>query len=379
MAGETWNRSAARRGGHPSSTHNAPDAACRWAQRGVTVGHGDRQPGRHAHHYAGLSLVGASVGFVTSLLDAAPTLGDDGLLTVVPAKLDALADVPHPFPYQGSKRALAHAILPFLPQDTATLVEPFAGSAALSIATRYAGLAERAVVNDVNAPLMAMWQAIVTDAETLADRYEEMWNESLDDPKAFFLARRTEFNQTSDPAILLYLLNRIVKGAVRYGKNGAFNQSADNRRLGAKPATVRERLTRTAKVMKGTEVNAGSYEPHLIEAGPADVVYMDPPYQGVTNVADHRYMAGLGREDFERALRKANDNNVSFIVSYDVVREDNKYGQRLHDDLGLTHLHVVAGRSAQSTLSGGTDVTVESLYLSPALVARLGGLESLIG
>jgi DNA adenine methylase len=317
---------------------------------------------------------------VTSLLDAAPIVGDDGILTLMPGKLECLADVPHPFPYQGSKRALAHAILRFLPADTATLVEPFAGSAAVSIAARYARLVERTVINDVNGPLMAMWQRIVSDPGELADQYEEMWNESLVDPKAFFLAKRNEFNKTNDSATLLYLLNRIVKGAVRYGRTGLFNQSADNRRLGAKPSTVRERLTRTSKVMAQTQVHSGSYESLLIEAGPTDVVYMDPPYQGVTNVADHRYMSGLVREDFERALREANENDVSYIVSYDVVREDNKYGERLHDDLGLDHLHIVAGRSAQSTLGGGSEVTVESIYLSPALVARLkDGPEGLFG
>ncbi|MDR3323915.1 MAG: DNA adenine methylase, partial [Zoogloeaceae bacterium] len=42
--------------------------------------------------------------------------------------------IPQPFQYQGSKRALAARILRYLPSGTARLVEPFAGSAALSIA-----------------------------------------------------------------------------------------------------------------------------------------------------------------------------------------------------------------------------------------------------
>lgn len=311
---------------------------------------------------------------MATLPELAPAPGDDGIPTVVPAKLGCLADVPHPFPYQGSKRALAHAILRYLPGGTATLVEPFAGSAAISIAARHADMAQRSVINDVNAPLMAMWQAIVANPGRLADQYEAMWQASLRDPKEFFLGQRRAFNATKDPAILLYLLNRIVKGAVRYGKTGLFNQSADNRRLGARPATVRDRLMRTSKAMRGTEVRAGSYEPLLVSAGPADVVYLDPPYQGVTNVPDHRYMTGLVRADFERALARANGHGVSYIVSYDAVREDAKYGEVLRPDLGLTHLHVVAGRSAQSTLSGGNDVTIESLYLSPALTERLGGI-----
>ena len=45
--------------------------------------------------------------------------------------------VPHPIPYQGSKRNLAPAILGYFPGGVATLIEPFAGSAALTLATAH--------------------------------------------------------------------------------------------------------------------------------------------------------------------------------------------------------------------------------------------------
>ncbi len=293
------------------------------------------------------------------------------MLTVTPGRTADPDEVPHPFPYQGSKRALARAVLGFLPDDTGALVEPFAGSAAVSIAARHAGIAAAAVISDVNAPLMALWRRILDDPRRLADEYESLWQAAAPDPKAFFFRARDQFNRTREPALMLYLLNRIVKSAVRYSKAGDFNQSADNRRLGARPDTVRDRLVRTSATMAGTGIAAGPYEEHLARAEPRDVVYLDPPYQGVTNTADHRYLAGLARTDFERALRDANDAHVSYIVSYDAVRPDNKYGEPLDPALGLTHLHLPAGRSAQSTLGGGSDVTIESLYLSPALVARL--------
>ncbi|MFF2652138.1 Dam family site-specific DNA-(adenine-N6)-methyltransferase [Streptomyces sp. NPDC058045] len=315
-----------------------------------------------------------SLGLNATLFETPPPVGESGLAEITIEKLAELQDAPHPFAYQGSKRALAHAVLRYLPNDTETLVEPFAGSAAISIAARHSGIVGSTIINDVNAPLMAMWSRIIKDPDALAKQYESMWEASLDDPKAYFFDQRAEFNRTNDPALLLYLLNRIVKGAVRYSKTGDFNQSADNRRLGAKPATVRKRLLQTSNVMKNTTVLNGSYESLLIGAGRKDVVYMDPPYQGVTNVADHRYMSGLVREDFERALSKANDNGVSYIVSYDEVREDNKYGERLSEDLNLTHLHIIVGRSSQATLSGRTDVTTESLYLSPALASRLSDI-----
>ena len=46
---------------------------------------------------------------------------------------DALK-VPHPIPYQGSKRNLAPAILGYFPERVGTLIKPSAGSVALTLA-----------------------------------------------------------------------------------------------------------------------------------------------------------------------------------------------------------------------------------------------------
>ena len=287
--------------------------------------------------------------------------------------MPSLADVPHPFPYQGSKRALAHAIIRLLPQDTTELVEPFAGSAAISIAARHSGAALSASISDVNEPLMALWCRILDDPDGLADDYERIWQEQLADPRRYYDHARREFNANGSPQLLLYLLNRCVKASVRYSRTGGFNQSADHRRLGAKPATVRRRLTATAAAMKGATANAQDFADALLGTPPGGVCYLDPPYQGVTDVADHRYLRGLPRADFEPVLAEAVRREVSFVVSYDVVTDDKRYGEQLSSKLGLTHLHLHAGRSSQGTLSGSSIDTVESLYLSPALVGRLGG------
>ncbi|MGH8281278.1 MAG: DNA adenine methylase, partial [Gammaproteobacteria bacterium] len=42
--------------------------------------------------------------------------------------------IPHPFPYQGSKRVIARYILPHFPRDVNRLIEPFCGASAVSIA-----------------------------------------------------------------------------------------------------------------------------------------------------------------------------------------------------------------------------------------------------
>jgi DNA adenine methylase len=137
---------------------------------------------------------------------------------------------------------------------------------------------------------------------------------------------------------------------------------------------MRLRLHRTSTVLTGrSEVTAGDYTDSLRAAGPRDVVYLDPPYQGTSGPGDSRYLSGLPREAFSAELKRAIGAGTSFIVSYDGSTGGRTYGDDLPTELGLLHLHLVVGTSSQSTLSGEAEQTIESLYLSPALVERLGG------
>lgn len=292
---------------------------------------------------------------------------------LLPIRTDASMDSKtQPFPYQGSKRSLAPTIVPLM-GTCGRVVEPFAGSAAVSIAARAASIAGPGIIADINAPLMELWRRILSDPNGLADAYAELWvAQQEDDPKTFFNMVRNRFNDSPEPADFLYLLNRIVKGALRYGRDGRMNQSPDNRRLGAKPAVVRTRLQRVAQLMNGTEVVTAPYEEVLAAVNPeTDVVYMDPPYQGTTVSRDRRYISGLNRTDFEAQLAVLLDRGVRFVVSYDAVTTDSKYGEPLDSALGLTHIHVTSGTSAQGTLVGKTHMSVESLYLSPNLADNL--------
>ncbi|MCZ2826043.1 MULTISPECIES: DNA adenine methylase [unclassified Modestobacter] len=296
--------------------------------------------------------------------------------TITPAKLSKLADAPYAFPYQGSKRALAHAIVPLIPTGTPRLIEPFAGSAAVAIGALHSGAVQAAHIRDLNAPLMALWDAVLATPAQLADEYEHLWKLGHDDAAGTFRLARDRFNISHRPADLLYLLNRIVKAAIRYNAKGEFNQGADNRRLGAKPKVTRDRIMRTAKCLGDrTTTSTGDYAELLHMAGPGDVVYMDPPYQGTSGSRDSRYVSGLPREAFARELARAVDTGVSFLISYDGTTGGRSYGANLPDELGLLHLHLRAGTSSQSTLQGGSEETIESLYVSPALVARLGGID----
>jgi DNA adenine methylase len=291
-----------------------------------------------------------------------------------PRRLQVLEGVPHALPYQGSKRVLAHAIVPLLPADIDILVEPFCGSAAVAVGALYAGAAPRVELSDVNQPLVRLWRRIIDDPGGLATEYQRIWDAAVVDPARQYALVRDRFNAAHGPADLLYLLARCVKAAVRYNARGEFNQGPDHRRLGADPSRMRHRLHRTSSVLTGRSVvAAGDYSIGLQAAGRHAVVYLDPPYQGTSGTGDSRYLAGLCRADFAAELKRAIDARTSFIVSYDGSTGGRTYGADLPAELGLLHLHVLAGISSQSVLSGAAQQTIESLYLSPALVERLGG------
>ena len=66
------------------------------------------------------------------------------------------------------------------------------------------------------------------------------------------------------------------------------------------------------------------------------------------------------------------------VTTVDASAGGKTYGAPLPESLGLTRLLLDAGMSAQATLSGRSERTVESLYLSPGLgqpCGRSGALQ----
>ncbi len=280
--------------------------------------------------------------------------------------------VPHPIPYQGSKRNLAPAILGYFPERVGTLIEPFAGSAALTLAAAARGLAARYVINDLNQPLVDLWLAIVVSPEKLARQYEALWRAQHGDRRQYYDKVRDDFNRTGRPDSFLYLLARCVKAAVRYNANGDFNQSPDNRRMGALPETMREQILGASHLLRGkTECSSLDYKDVVAKATADDLIYLAPPYQGVCGERDPRYLKGVLFDEFVEVLETLNFRDIKYLVSYDGRTGERVHGRKLPERLRLHRIELHAGRSSQATLLGRDEITVESLYLSPALAESL--------
>ncbi len=280
--------------------------------------------------------------------------------------------VPHAIPYQGSKRALASRILEQVRYaDTDTLYEPFAGSSAVTLAAASRGLAKWYVIGEKLEPLARLWEMIISDPEAVAGEYETLWRSQLHDPKEYFFRVRDEFNLSKSPPALLFLIARCVKNSIRFNPQGQFNQSADNRRLGMRPEKMRVELKAVSKVLRGrTRVVCADFRETLRDAGRRDLVYLDPPWQGLGRNPRYAYL--LDAEGLFGELGRLNSLDVPFLLSYDGSCGARSYVGTIPRSLRLRRVALEAGRSSQATLLGRDEVTVESLYLSPALRDRNG-------
>ena len=284
--------------------------------------------------------------------------------------------IPHPIPYQGSKRNLAPIIGNYIPRDIDVWYEPFAGSAAMTLWMVALRPPKKIILGDSLETIAQLWKKILAQPETVSGRYRDIWNGQREGDPGYFNSIRSRFNDNGDPVDLLYLMCRCVKNAIRFNAKGQFTQSVDKRRLGMQPDKMEAAISGASYLLRGrTEVRSGDWLETTLDAEPTDFIYMDPPYLGTSVGRDRRYAEWMTQERLIGGLESLRGRNLRFALSYDGMCGEKVYGPALPEHLGMTRLLLDAGRSSQATLNGSADRTFESLYLSAGLFAQSGGME----
>lgn len=107
---------------------------------------------------------------------------------------------------------------------------------------------------------------------------------------------------------------RCVKAAVRYNANGEFNQSPDNRRRGAHPDRMADHIQRSSLILRDkVQMSSQDYRYAMANATTRDLVYMDPPYQGVSTNRDRRYRDVLDFDEFVSALEELSPERTRLV------------------------------------------------------------------
>ena len=280
--------------------------------------------------------------------------------------------IPHPIPYQGSKRKLASAIACHIPSGIKTFYEPFAGSAAMSIYVAHCRIAEKFVIADSLAPMVALLRCIVEEPDKTANKYRKLWVGQTIEDGGYFNRIRERYNDNGDCVDLLYLICRCVKNSIRFNRSGGFTQSVDKRRLGMHPDKMQKAIHGVSYLFQGkVDFRTGDWLETTTDACFEDFLYMDPPYLGTSTGRDRRYHEQIMENDLVSGLENFIQRQIPFALSYDGSTGGRNYGPPLPSELGLTKLSLHAGISSQATLNGRREETIESLYLTPDLPSQV--------
>ena len=225
----------------------------------------------------------------------------------------------------GGKRQLIDEIKYRIPKTFKTYYEPFFGGGAVLFALQ----PKKAVINDLNDSLIKTYKVIKDNADELiaslslhentSEYFYQIRNEDLY-PETFNLKSEVEVASR-----LIYLNKTCFNGLFRVNSSGHFNTPFGNYK---NPNIVNEPVIRAvSKYFNENEISIlnGDFAAACQDAQKGDFVYLDPPYDPVSDTASFTgYNAGgFGTEEQIR-LRdlcvELDEKGVKFLLSNSSTR-----------------------------------------------------------
>lgn len=220
----------------------------------------------------------------------------------------------------GGKRQLLDEIAPRLPERITTYCEPFLGGGAVLFSLQ----PRNAIVNDLNADLMLVYEVIRDDVELLIAALEQHENTAeyfynirdLDRDKDAY----REMSAIERASRIIYLNKTCYNGLFRVNASGEFNSPFGHYK---NPNIVNAPVLRAvSKYLTANNIQLLhiDFEEVLQRVPRGGFVYLDPPYDPVSDTASFTgyNRGGFGREEQERLKRCCDElaaRGVRFLLS----------------------------------------------------------------
>lgn len=197
----------------------------------------------------------------------------------------------------GGKRQLLDEITPLLPKRITTYCEPFFGGGAVLFSIQ----PSKAIVNDLNGDLILTYEVIRDDVESLIESLKKHENTS----DYYYSIRDMDRNKEAYQSLskvekasrLIYLNKTCFNGLFRVNSSGEFNSPFGHYK---NPNIVNEPVLRAVN----RYFNAANITFHnedfaetLSRVGKGSFVYLDPPYDPVSDTAS---FTGYNKGGFDR-------------------------------------------------------------------------------
>ena len=253
--------------------------------------------------------------------------------------------------YQGGKTRELPLIKKLLPQSYDTVLEPFAGGAAVSFA-----LGHRCILNDMNDALINMYRQ-VSHRTTFHEVFAHVnWLKTLehDDLSVEYYKARDYINGGSrDPytwAISYITVRQLCfSGMERYNKAGKFNVPYGHYK---KFSCNLDWNHMKFLHQSGSSIYHGDFEPIFDMAGEDDFIFIDPPYLDRLGYAHgndtlHERLVSCMKRTKAKWLFIHSDHDFyrDALSEYHIMYKNFGYAQRFgknknHDNAQVSHMYV---------------------------------------
>lgn len=220
-----------------------------------------------------------------------------------------IASEPRPFvKWAGGKRQLLPVITNHIPDKFERYFEPFLGGGAVFFKLISQGRVSRWMLSDLNSDLVLSYVTIRDRVEDLVSSLEEHSANYFKNQSSYYYKTRESEprGQIEKVSRLVFLNKTCFNGLYRVNSKGKFNVPLGKY---VNPNIVnRENLLAVSKVLQSKDISikCQDFEAALKGASSGDFVYLDPPYQPVSDTANFTsYTNGsFGYEDQERLFEK---------------------------------------------------------------------------
>jgi len=253
--------------------------------------------------------------------------------------------------YAGAKTKMLPVLLPLLTGKR--LVEPFAGSAAVSL-----NVTMPCLVADSNADVIGTFEFFVQHGEAGIEHAAQFFGQGANTERTYY-TRRAEFNAVpvhtpSLRACLFAYLNRHgFNGLCRYNRTGGFNVPFGRYTNPGFPEQALKDFVRESKRM---EFRCADFRDIFKEVRKGDVVYADPPYTPLSDTSNFTAygQAAFGVKEHEalaECCRKAARKGARVVIT----NHDTPVTRKLYDGAEIRTVEVRRSIAASAGSRGNVN------------------------
>lgn len=256
----------------------------------------------------------------------------------------------------GGKRQLLDEITPLLPKRITSYCEPFFGGGAVLFSIQ----PSKAIVNDLNADLIALYEIIRDDVESLITDLKKHENTA----EYFYAIRDLDRDKASYQALskverasrLIYLNKTCFNGLFRVNSSGEFNSPFGNYK---NPSIVNEPVLRAVSNYfssgKITFCNE-DFAMTLSRVGKGGFVYLDPPYDPVSYTSSFTgyNKCGFDRNDQIR-LKQCCDDLTQRGIKFMLSNSATDFIKELYKDYNISIVHAKRAINSKASKRGAIE------------------------